>query len=169
MARAAVSYSSRRGRGRDRARDQSGAQPGEGLAVLDRGTRRPRPGPVVRDEERLDRMRVRRRRAVAAVPDRAPRRWADRGHGTLPGFVAGNAYGWSIADDPDSPGQLRHEGRLSQGMRHSPRQHQGRSAGSSRIPTDPHLHQVSRHLQAANEEARRYHVAIGHIGVQVQW
>lgn len=32
-----------------------------------------------------------------------------------------------------------------------------------------HLHQVSRHLQAANEEARRFHTAIGHIGVQVQW
>ena len=32
-----------------------------------------------------------------------------------------------------------------------------------------HLHQVSRHLQAANEEARRFHAAIGHIGVEVQW
>ena len=31
-----------------------------------------------------------------------------------------------------------------------------------------HLHQVSRHLAAANEEARRFHTAIGHIGVQVQ-
>jgi len=31
-----------------------------------------------------------------------------------------------------------------------------------------HLHQTSRHLQAANEEARRFHTAIGHIGVQVQ-
>jgi len=31
-----------------------------------------------------------------------------------------------------------------------------------------HLHQTSRHLQAANEEARRFHAAIGHIGVQVQ-
>jgi hypothetical protein len=31
-----------------------------------------------------------------------------------------------------------------------------------------HLHQVSRHLNAANEEARRFHTAIGHIGVQVQ-
>lgn len=32
-----------------------------------------------------------------------------------------------------------------------------------------HLHQVSRHLSAANEEARRFHAAIGHIGVQEQW
>jgi len=31
-----------------------------------------------------------------------------------------------------------------------------------------HLHQVNRHLAAANEEARRFHTAIGHIGVQVQ-
>jgi len=31
-----------------------------------------------------------------------------------------------------------------------------------------HLHQVNRHLAAANEEARRFHTAIGHVGVQVQ-
>jgi len=31
-----------------------------------------------------------------------------------------------------------------------------------------HLHQVNQHLNAANEEARRFHTAIGHIGVQVQ-
>ena len=31
-----------------------------------------------------------------------------------------------------------------------------------------HLHQTSRHLHAANEEARRFHTAIGHVGVQVQ-
>jgi hypothetical protein len=31
-----------------------------------------------------------------------------------------------------------------------------------------HLHQVSRHLSAANEEARRFHAAVGHIGVEVQ-
>jgi len=31
-----------------------------------------------------------------------------------------------------------------------------------------HLHQVSRHLNAANEEARRFHTAIGHIGIEVQ-
>ncbi len=31
-----------------------------------------------------------------------------------------------------------------------------------------HLHQTSRHLHAANEEARRFHTAIGHIGVEVQ-
>ncbi len=31
-----------------------------------------------------------------------------------------------------------------------------------------HLHQVNQHLNAANEEARRFHAAIGHIGVQVQ-
>jgi len=31
-----------------------------------------------------------------------------------------------------------------------------------------HLHQTSRHLNAANEEARRFHTAIGHVGVQVQ-
>jgi len=31
-----------------------------------------------------------------------------------------------------------------------------------------HLHQTSRHLNAANEDARRFHTAIGHIGVQVQ-
>ncbi len=30
-----------------------------------------------------------------------------------------------------------------------------------------HLHQVNQHLNAANEEARRFHAAIGHIGVQV--
>jgi len=32
-----------------------------------------------------------------------------------------------------------------------------------------HLHQVNQHLNAANEEARRFHAAIGHIGVKVQW
>jgi len=31
-----------------------------------------------------------------------------------------------------------------------------------------HLHQVNQHLAAANEEARRFHAAIGHIGVQVR-
>ncbi len=31
-----------------------------------------------------------------------------------------------------------------------------------------HLHQVNQHLAAANEEARRFHAAIGHIGIQVQ-
>ncbi len=31
-----------------------------------------------------------------------------------------------------------------------------------------HLHQVNQHLNAANEEARRFHTAIGHVGVQVQ-
>ena len=31
-----------------------------------------------------------------------------------------------------------------------------------------HLHQVNQHLAAANEEARRFHTAIGHVGVQVQ-
>jgi len=31
-----------------------------------------------------------------------------------------------------------------------------------------HLHQVNQHLAAANEEARRFHAAIGHVGVQVQ-
>jgi len=31
-----------------------------------------------------------------------------------------------------------------------------------------HLHQVNRHLNAANEDARRFHAAIGHIGVEVQ-
>jgi len=31
-----------------------------------------------------------------------------------------------------------------------------------------HLHQVNQHPAAANEEARRFHTAIGHIGVQVQ-
>jgi len=31
-----------------------------------------------------------------------------------------------------------------------------------------HLHQTGRHLAAANEEARRFHAAIGHVGVQVQ-
>jgi len=31
-----------------------------------------------------------------------------------------------------------------------------------------HLHQVNQHLNAANEESRRFHTAIGHIGVQVQ-
>lgn len=31
-----------------------------------------------------------------------------------------------------------------------------------------HLHQVNQHLHAANEEARRFHAAIGHVGVQVQ-
>ncbi len=31
-----------------------------------------------------------------------------------------------------------------------------------------HLHQVNQHLHAANEEARRFHTAIGHVGVQVQ-
>ncbi len=31
-----------------------------------------------------------------------------------------------------------------------------------------HLHQVSRHLSAGNEEARRFHAAIVHVGVQVQ-
>ncbi len=31
-----------------------------------------------------------------------------------------------------------------------------------------HLHQTSRHLHAANEEARRFHAAIGHVGVEVQ-
>jgi len=30
-----------------------------------------------------------------------------------------------------------------------------------------HLHQVNQHLHAANEEARRFHAAIGHIGVQL--
>ncbi len=31
-----------------------------------------------------------------------------------------------------------------------------------------HLHQTSRHLHAANEEARRFHAAIGHVVVEVQ-
>jgi len=31
-----------------------------------------------------------------------------------------------------------------------------------------YLHQVNQHLNAANEEARRFHTAIGHIGVEVQ-
>jgi len=31
-----------------------------------------------------------------------------------------------------------------------------------------HLHQVSQHLQAANQAARQFHAAIGHVGVQVQ-
>jgi len=31
------------------------------------------------------------------------------------------------------------------------------------------LHQVSRHLQAANQEVRRFHAGIGHIGVQGPW
>ena len=73
----------------------------------------------MRDEECLDRMRVRRRRTVRAMPGRAPRRWVDRGHGALPEVVAENAYGWSIADDPDNLGQLWHRERLSQGMRYS--------------------------------------------------
>jgi len=29
-----------------------------------------------------------------------------------------------------------------------------------------HLHQVNQHLHAANEEARRFHAAIGHVGIQ---
>jgi len=29
-----------------------------------------------------------------------------------------------------------------------------------------HLHQVDQHLNAANEEARRFHAAIGHVGIQ---
>jgi len=32
-----------------------------------------------------------------------------------------------------------------------------------------HLHQVSRHLHDANQAARQFHSAIGHIGVEVQW
>jgi hypothetical protein len=59
------------------------------------------------------------------MPGRAPRRWVDRGHGALPEVVAENAYGWSIADDPDNLGQLWHRERLSQGMRYFLRLHLG--------------------------------------------
>ncbi len=31
-----------------------------------------------------------------------------------------------------------------------------------------HLHELSQHLHAANEAARRYHSATGHIGIEVQ-
>jgi len=31
-----------------------------------------------------------------------------------------------------------------------------------------HLHQVNQHLHAANEEARRFHAAIGHVGGSVK-
>lgn len=39
--------------------------------------------------------------------------------------IAENAYGWSIADDPDNLGQLWHRERLSQGMRYFLRLHLG--------------------------------------------
>lgn len=32
-----------------------------------------------------------------------------------------------------------------------------------------HLHQLSQHCQAANEAARQFHSAIGHVGVEVWW